>query len=272
MFPSLTRLGAATVLFGTVMAVTGVAGAAEPETGAVPGFEPVEAWEFDLSVGATLTTDYISRGFSQTLNDPAIQGSAEATYGLLYAGVFASNVEFCEPGCASAEVDLSAGIRPEFGDLSFDLGALYYIYTGEPAGEDTDYWELYGAVAYTFQETVTLTGEVWYAWDYLQSGEHATIVAGTLEFALPHDLTLGGTLGHVAFGGGFDTDYAYYNVGLAWNPNAGPVTFNVRYWNTDYSGFDCTIGTKTVCDERIVASMSVDFSLSDLVSNEMPQQ
>src|SRR3954449_2774491 len=78
---------------------------------------------FDVAFGAAATTDYISRGITQTEHNPAVQGYFEIDPGILYAGVWASNVKFGDVG---AEIDLSAGIRPELGKFSFDFGYVQY--------------------------------------------------------------------------------------------------------------------------------------------------
>ena len=51
----------------------------------------------------------------------------DATYGIGYAGVWASNVDFGADD-PTAEIDLYAGVRPTIGDTSLDLGVLYYGY------------------------------------------------------------------------------------------------------------------------------------------------
>ncbi len=64
---------------------------------------------FAVNVG--ITSDYVFRGFSQTHEyDPGVQGGVDATMGLGYAGVWASNVGFGNG--TDAEVDLYGGVRP----------------------------------------------------------------------------------------------------------------------------------------------------------------
>ena len=66
---------------------------------------------YPSTLGAT--SDYVFRGISQTDNDPAIQGGADFGYGILYAGVWASGLDFADAPPANAEVDWYGGIsRP----------------------------------------------------------------------------------------------------------------------------------------------------------------
>ena len=71
-------------------------------------------------------------------NDPALQGGADIGWGILYAGVWASRVDFDDAPPANAEVDWYGGIKPTwnspFGTINFDFGAIYYTYPGSDPG------------------------------------------------------------------------------------------------------------------------------------------
>lgn len=88
-----------------------------------------------LSYGATLTSNYISRGASQTNNRAALQPWVEyETAGGWYGGLWASNVSL---GADSVEVDLYGGYRWAIGTTSFDMGYARYFYnsSGDAGGE-----------------------------------------------------------------------------------------------------------------------------------------
>jgi len=135
----------------------------------------------------TFTTDYITRGLSQTGNSPALQGTVEYGHSSgLYLGTFASNVSWpadffgpTAPGANAAlgggnsaisnslEIDLYAGFRNKFaGDFSYDVGAVYYYYPGRynldtttiPGLKKPHTGEIYGALGWKW-----LTAKVWYA-------------------------------------------------------------------------------------------------------------
>ena len=63
---------------------------------------PDAASPFDLSFGATLTSNYISRGITHSGNDPAIQGYVEPSVGLGYVNLWSSNVDFGGEGFEGA--------------------------------------------------------------------------------------------------------------------------------------------------------------------------
>ncbi len=57
---------------------------------------PAQAQDKKLTLGGTaaLTTDYIFRGVSNTDENPAVQASFDAGYGIFYAGIWGSNTDF----------------------------------------------------------------------------------------------------------------------------------------------------------------------------------
>jgi uncharacterized protein (TIGR02001 family) len=214
---------------------------------------------FDVAFGAAATTDYISRGITQTEHDPAIQGYFEIDSGILYAGAWASNVKF---GDTDAEVDLSAGIRPEAGPFSFDFGYVHYVYPGDIA---PDYGELYAQVDYAPNDTLTFGGKVYFAPDYSQLGGSAVYSEGSVEIALPADFAFSAALGYQAFDSSVGLpDYLTWNAGLSWT---WKDTFKVdlRYSDTDISKGACTnFAEANGCDPRVILSVSVDTSWSAL--------
>ena len=53
-----------------------------------------EGRKFTYSFAITGTSDYVFRGISQTDNDPTIQGAINVGYGIFYAGVWGSGLDF----------------------------------------------------------------------------------------------------------------------------------------------------------------------------------
>jgi uncharacterized protein (TIGR02001 family) len=85
------------------------------------------AEELKLSYNVGVASDYVFRGVSQTQEDPQVFGGIDATYGIGYAGVWASNVDFGADD-PTAEIDFYAGVKPTVGDTALDLGVIYYSY------------------------------------------------------------------------------------------------------------------------------------------------
>ncbi len=114
---------------------------------------PAATASFDVSFGVSLTSDYISRGITNSANDLAVQGYIEPSYGWAYLNVWSSNVDYGED-FRGAEIDVALGVRPEFGPMSFDLGYVHYFYT--PEDVSPDYGELFGVAQYNFKDMVAL--------------------------------------------------------------------------------------------------------------------
>ena len=182
----------------------------------------------EVAFGATLTSRYVSRGVAQT-NGVAVQGYIEPSYGIFYAGVWASNVDLAPD---RAEIDLYAGIRPEFGDLTVDLGYVHYFYdkTGSYSGE------FYVKPTYAFTDEFSAGAELYYDPKF-----KTTYGALTAEIALPENFAISGGVGTW-----FDnrTDW---NAGISYTFQE-VVTLDLRYHDSNHS------------PERFVASLSFDTS------------
>lgn len=213
-------------------------------------------FSFSATIGGT--TDYVFRGVSQTDEDPTVQGSVDASYGIFYAGVWASGVEFAEDpgdgtGDAVAEIDFYAGITPTLGPISFDAGVIYYAYPGadDPDGE-FDYVELKLGASTTFQKFgVGVTA--FYSPEFFGEVGEAVAIEGTASYELPSigpaTPTISGLYGRQDFlevGGG--TDYDYWNAGVAFAFDK--IELDVRYWDSE-------AGCGSLCDERVVGSVKL---------------
>lgn len=86
--------------------------------------------EVDVSMTATLATDYIWRGQSQTAGAGAVQASLDIAHESgLYIGAWASNVDADAFGGASVEYDYYAGFGGNFtDDIGYDLQWATYTW------------------------------------------------------------------------------------------------------------------------------------------------
>lgn len=182
----------------------------------------------EVAFGATLTSRYVSRGVAQS-NGPALQAYIEPSYGIFYGGIWASTVDI-DPD--DVEFDLYVGVRPQFGDLSLDLGYVRYLYdsTGDCCGE------IYAKANYAFTDTFSAGTEFY--WDPEFDTTYGVLGA---EIGLPYDFTLSGGVGTW-----FEDDLDW-NVGLSYTFEE-LVTLDVRYHDSDHS------------PARFVASLSFDSS------------
>lgn len=103
----------------------------------LPMLAPVaQAAVFDGN--ATLTSDYVWRGSTQSRGDPAAQaGFRISTDGGFYASAWASSVRFTPGVDANTELDLALGwSHPLASDWAVDIYALRYRYPGATTNLD----------------------------------------------------------------------------------------------------------------------------------------
>jgi uncharacterized protein (TIGR02001 family) len=229
---------------------------------ALSGAAAAEDREFSWSMTAGGTSDYVFRGLSFNNEKPAAQGSVDMSYGILYAGVWGSNIS---GDFGPTEVDIYAGIKPVLGPVTFDFGIIYYWYPGgddENWGGELDYIELKAGGSISPVKNLTVGVYGWYSPDQSDGGE-TYAVEGNAAYVLPavgiFTPTLGGAYGWQGTEEpGFlvvGDDYTYWNVGLALAVEK--FTFDFRYWDTDIGEADALAGVFGLSDERFVFSAKV---------------
>ncbi len=112
----------------------------------------------EVTGNATLTTDYVWRGSTQTHGDAAVQAGVKvAGESGFYGSVWASNVEFAPETHASSEFDFTVGWSHSLNDdWALDVNALHYRYPSTTV--DLNWTELNG--------TATWKGNYWASLGY----------------------------------------------------------------------------------------------------------
>ena len=199
----------------------------------------------DFNVGAA--SDYVFRGVSQTDRDPQVYAGADASFGIGYAGVWVSNVDF--DNGTDAEFDLYAGVTPRAGAVTFDLGVLYYGYVDQPSGSHEDYWEG-KATASMPLGPATLGAGVFYSPENFGKTGDAVYYEINAAWSPQTKLSVSGALGRQEVEG--PADYTTWNlgVGYALTDNVG---IDVRYHDTDAHGLG------KLYDSRLVGGIKLTF-------------
>jgi uncharacterized protein (TIGR02001 family) len=229
---------------------------------------PAQANDLTLGGTATLTTDYMFRGVSQTNQNPAVQASLDASYGIFYAGMWGSNVDFGGNGfgreIATLEIDYYAGIAPTWRGITFDLGGYFFTYPGayDPGG-DLNYFELKTGASYTFTDSLTLTVANWWSPDYSGEIGDGDALELSAEYGFDSKIFNFFTPSVSALVGWQWTtieDFTFWNAGLTlgfmdnWSAD-------IRYWDTDLNETGCTnvIGSANNCGARVVGTVTASF-------------
>jgi uncharacterized protein (TIGR02001 family) len=206
---------------------------------------------FDVAFGVAVTSDYISRGITQTDHKAAIQGYIEPSYGIVYGGLWASNVSFV--GEKDTEVDAYAGIRPEFGKLSLDFGYVRYLYSDSSSGE------AYAKGKFSLTDNVALGAQF-----FIDPDSSATYTEANVDLSLPHNFGISGAVGfvHNDF-----MPYTTWNAGIYYQATDW-AKLDLRYSATDLSEADCVTATDggigNECDGRLLLTLSIDTAISSL--------
>ena len=192
-----------------------------------------------LSASVTLATEYLYRGVSQTNGDPAIQGSFDYAHSSgFYAGVWASSIELNSGTTNEASIELNyyAGYTFDLYGLSYDVGYLYYMYTGQNVdiGEpEMDFSEIYASATKTFNMDYSPTASLGVAWtpDYSGGFDDGVYVNGSLSIALPMGISPYFSAGWQDLATGSKSsglDYFHYAVGAS--VDIGAITLDLS-WN-----------------------------------------
>lgn len=244
--------------------------AAAAFSGAVASPASAEELSYSFNIGGY--SDYRFRGFSQTGDDPAVQGGFDLGYGIGYFGVWASNLDFGEINnreIATAEIDIYAGIKPVVGPVTFDLGVLYYAYPGAlDSGGELNYVELKLGASGSLTDQLSVGATFYYSPDYTGELGDVYTIEGSAAYSLPKfwvfDPSISGRLGYqtgdsvgyaALFGNG-DDNYLYWDLGLTLAVEK--IALDFRYVDTNVSdaGGFCT-GALFQCDATFVGSIKV---------------
>ncbi len=237
--------------------------------------------EFNYSFNGGVTTDYVFRGFSQTAERPTGQGGLDLTYGIFYTGFWASGLDFGQEtgrNIARGELDIYAGIKPVWNNITFDMGAIYYAYPGAKdkataiTGE-LDYVELKFGMSRELWKDATLASTYFWSPDYTNSTGSVLTSETSLTQVLPaHGFITPSVSALVGYQKGHSDryqslvtngkkDYMYWNAGVTLT--ADKLSFDLRWWDTnvrnDGLATDFCKGATFQCDGRLVATFKFTY-------------
>ena len=222
----------------------------------------------NFTATATITSDYVFRGLSQTDGDPALQVSFDYKHPTgFYMGVWGSNVdESISEG--NVELDLYAGFKNEIVEnLTYDLSIIYYWYPSDSQSPEKDYFEGHVGLSYAFTKVPlepSLSVAFNYSPDFYGEDGNAYWVGSTLRLTLPYQFGLGFELGYQYVEGDKTTgngaglngedgyDYLYWRIGLS--KELLGFNLDLSYYDTNKNEYFGKIG-----DDRVVFTISRSF-------------
>ncbi|TAA46879.1 TorF family putative porin [Corallincola spongiicola] len=228
-----------------ISSVLGVAALASTNAYAIEG----------LSANASVTSNYLWRGVTQTDDGAAVQGGIDYEHSSgIYVGTWASNVDFGGDEVsgldASYEADFYFGYAGAVGDFGYDVGYIYYAYPDDSA--EIDLGEVYGSVSYSYftvgAATLVNSGD-----DAFSDGQDDdwVYVYADAAFEISEGLELGLHVGNFSGDSAedwFGDSYTDYSVSLS---KGG---FGLLVSKTDIDGGNLD-------DVKVAVSYAVDFDL-----------
>jgi uncharacterized protein (TIGR02001 family) len=204
----------------------------------------------DVTGTVTLTSDYDFRGFTQTKQDPAIQGSVDYTHASgFYAGAWGSNVNFGNCCDENVELDVYAGWRGG-STVAWDLGAIYYTY---PGADSINYPEIYAGATWK-----VITGKIWYSWDFGNTNKSAEYYQLDANIPLPANFTIGLHSGYSDGDYWGSDNYFDWSAGVSYA--LGHFSLNLKWVDgSDYKPGNDVHDDVLSTDARAIFSVSTTF-------------
>jgi uncharacterized protein (TIGR02001 family) len=199
-----------------------------------------------LSANVSMTSNYVFRGISQTGGDPALQGGLDYSHSSgFYLGTWGSNVGWIEDyqgyTSGNVELDVYGGYRGDIAQtgLSYDLGAIQYVYPGKQGtAVDADTTEVYASLGwkwFTAKYSYYLSNEV-FGFANADGSDYFDISASVPLGET--GLTAGAHWGTFKFENNGAQDYEDWKVSLAYDMGklgglGDGVTLGVAYTDTN---------------------------------------
>ncbi|MFC5344597.1 TorF family putative porin [Brevundimonas staleyi] len=206
------------------------------------------AQDTQFAFNASVTSDYVFRGASQSDEGLALQGGVDMSVGSFYAGAWASSVDFGDS--TDAEIDLYGGYRTEAAGFALDFGVVGYTYVDAPSIPNAGYGFVeFKAAASRAIGPVTAGAAVYYSPDFFGVDDEATYVEGNVAFTPADKWSVSAALGKQFLD--FSDDYVTWNVGVGYALTDN-LSVDVRYHDTD-------VDNAPLYDGRVAATLKAAF-------------
>jgi uncharacterized protein (TIGR02001 family) len=254
------------------------------------GFAEEAAAPFPITGNLTFTTDYIFRGVSQTMGNPAVQGGFDYSHSSgAYLGTWGSNVSGTQYTNANMEWDFYGGYAGKVNDdLGYNLGAIYVFYPDgvtAPAPAPNKKWnttEVYGGVTWKWinvKASYTLTNWYGIGKDGGFIPQHVDTLAfsaddpanpddskgslyleANVSYELPSQFVLIGHVGHQTIENYKELDYTDYKIGVS--KAYGGLNFALAYSDTNAKKYNLYYVTDATGDQKKLAEGAVTLSVT----------
>jgi uncharacterized protein (TIGR02001 family) len=220
---------------------------------ALLAIHPAAAAEF--SGYATLTSDYVKRGVSQSDSDVAVQLGLDLSFDSgFFVGAWGSTVDIDNGPTRhrDQELNLYAGYAYDLSDRwRVTANLVSYEYPGQTGNIDYDYLE-YSLVA-NFDDRAWL--EYSYSPDLYNSGRSSENLELYTEFPLWENWVIGGGAGYYDVSELTGMGYGYWQLGVTGSFRYADIDF--RYHDTNRSVY--IISTDDLSGARVAMTLTIPF-------------
>lgn len=237
------------------------------------GAQAGETWlPENFTASLSVTNDYVFRGISQTLSDPAVQFTGEWTPGggPIYVGAFVSNIKFVDFAnnrrLANVELDLLAGVRGEWSIVKWDLGAIAYVYPTSAHNSptaNTNFHFMEGALKTSWDifGIFTAIANIYVSPQFQTDASTGVYMEGGVDYTTPWwEIALSARVArqNIENNNNFGTpDYWTWSFGVS-KEFFGRVVVGAAYYDTDISTGRCFGGISS-CEARGVGYVTFKF-------------
>jgi len=225
---------------------------------ALAGQEDSVDKSYELTATATLASDYMFRGVTQTQDDPAVHAAFDFTHSSgFFAGVWGSNVDFQDGGPSDDEADLEVDVYVGYGtdfseDWSGDATIIRYILPGTSNDSDLDWNEL--LVGLHYKEYVSFL--VGYSDEVFNIDDRGIYYSVSGNWPVAENMRLTASVGYYDLDDALNDSYTDWSLGS--ELDIGMFTLRLAYVDTNSAANDL-FGADQV-DGRLVASITASFS------------
>jgi uncharacterized protein (TIGR02001 family) len=208
----------------------------------------------EINSDITLVSEYLNQGFTQTNNNPALQGNINwiNTSGF-HANVWATNVDYEN---VDMETNWSAGYSHSLNNtIDFNFGVMLYSYHGDSGSSESNYTEYsvsLGMSDFVFTNSWSFDfGGTNTTHTILETKYYYALPVGTLEFLVDYSYLLDDD--KIQYDG--DKSYTHWKISYHYNPTDN-IELIAAYDGTDYKK---EYDPENNADDRFSASITYSF-------------
>ena len=215
----------------------------------------------EWTANAAIATDYVFRGISNSNRRPALQGGIDySNPSGIYAGSWASSVDFSDGGEAKVELDGYIGHAGRAGKSSWNVGWMAYVYPGARSSLQYDTSRISAGLQYDFSSVIV--GLYYDRIDNVFGSGPGHYLETSFITPLREDVSLDLRLGRQRYSDNATLtmpDFTYRSLAVVWQ--AALWEARLAWQDNGVQAQDCFAG-KSWCGQALMLQFTRRISLS----------